>query len=56
MDIVLKFILCQSCIHIACSHSELCVFKVMKLDLQVTPVFVDPVAFILSHCTCSPKF
>ena len=30
---------------ITCPQSELCVFKVIKLDVQIRPVFADPVTY-----------
>ena len=41
--------MCQICIPIAYSQSELCVFKVIKLDMQIRPVFADSVVYVILH-------
>ena len=36
-----RSILCQICMPIVYIQAELCVFKVIKLHVQIRPVFVD---------------
>ena len=49
-------LLCQICMSIVYSQTELHVFKVIKLDVQIRPVFTDPVTnmqlnILNDHCT-----
>ena len=41
-------IFCQICIPIVNPQVELRVFKVIKLDMQIRPVFADSVTYILA--------